>query len=100
DLPPAPTSISVVPFAADVITVSPNPVRGPFEIRTFNEGLVGQQANVTVLDLNGRAVWSGQHSFPAGGSLRVDAGNLPRATYIVDVTAKNGMKARTKLIVY
>jgi photosystem II stability/assembly factor-like uncharacterized protein len=97
---PYPTGISVVPFATDVITVSPNPASGPFEIRTSEEGLAGQRSTVTILDISGRSVWSGQRSFSKDGLLRVDVTGLPRATYIVDVTAANGLKARAKLMVY
>jgi hypothetical protein len=100
DAPPATTGISVVPFAADVITVSPNPSKGSFDIRTINEGLAGKQATVSVLDLTGRVVWTGQHRFTPGGSLHVDATGLARAHYILDVIGADGTKARTKLIVY
>ncbi len=100
DAPVIPTGISTIPFATNVITVSPNPANGPFDIQTSNESLIGQPATVTMLDISGRVVWSGQRSFSRDGMMHIEVANLPRATYIVDVTAQNGMKARTKLVMF
>jgi photosystem II stability/assembly factor-like uncharacterized protein len=99
DFPPG-VGVSMVPFAADVITVSPNPSHGPIDVRTVNSGLIGQEVNVSLFDLSGRRIWSASSKFSASGSLNVNAGNLPPANYILDVKAANGMHAKTKVSVY
>ncbi len=100
DFPGSATGISVVPFATGVITVSPNPSHGPFDVQTANAGLIGQEVTVSIFDISGRRVWSAPSRFSASGSLNVNAGTLPPSNYILDVTATNGMRAKAKLSVY
>ncbi len=98
--PQNPSGVSIIPYASDLLRISPNPNNGDFEIRTENPALTGQSVVINILDLNGRTVWSGQNSFSNDGMMHVMASGLARAHYIVDITTLSGLKARTRMIAY
>ena len=94
-----PTGISVVPFAPDVISVSPNPNKGSFAIRTSSKDLVGKDVTVKIIAANGKTVWQQNASFDNGGNIKVNAGGLVAGNYICQVAGIQ-MMARCRVVIY
>jgi hypothetical protein len=94
-----PNGISIVPYAADVITVSPNPNRGAFTIKTNHAQLKSQQVVVRMIAANGSTAWAETASFDAAGSLKVNIKGLPSGTYICE-TGNSETIARCRVVVY
>ncbi|MBC7555055.1 MAG: hypothetical protein H7257_13890 [Taibaiella sp.] len=91
--------ISIVPYAADIINVTPNPNKGIFTITTSNKMLTGNDVTVRVIAGNGTIQWQGQLKFDTNGQLKVDAKGVPPGYYICE-TANDKMTARCRIIVY
>jgi photosystem II stability/assembly factor-like uncharacterized protein len=89
----------LVPYANDVINISPNPNYGRFTISTTNKMLIGQQISVRLLDGAGRSVWQQNDAFDNSGNLKVITRNLARGTYICELTNKS-ITARCKIVIY
>ncbi len=94
-----PNGISIVPYAADVITVSPNPNRGAFTIKTNHAQLKSQQVTVRMIAANGTTAWAETASFDAAGTLKVNIKGLQSGTYICE-TGNNETIARCRVVVY
>lgn len=94
-----PNGISNIPYAIDVIAVAPNPNKGSFKILTSNQALIGQKVTVDLISFSGSKVLSVDGVFDASGKLSINANNIARGTYIVDVNKGNMIFARTKMIV-
>ena len=94
-----PNGISIVPFAADVISVAPNPNRGTFTITTSSKELAGNTFNVRMLSSDGGVAWQEQATFGSDGTLKVAAKGLHAGAYICEITNDRNT-ARCRVIVY
>lgn len=93
-----PNGISIVPFAANALVISPNPNHGDFAVTVpFAKD---KMVLVKIFDLNGKTVWQQNSQCDANGKMQVTTSDLPRGTYIVDVSATNVSIGRQKVIVY
>ncbi|RYZ50931.1 MAG: T9SS type A sorting domain-containing protein [Sphingobacteriales bacterium] len=93
------SAVNPIPYAADVITISPNPNQGQFEISTTNSSLLGQEVEVHIISLNGAVVSKLKTSFSNSGRLQIHADKLSRGTYITDVYHNGVRAAKTKMVV-
>lgn len=93
------TAINNVPLAFDVISIAPNPNKGEFSVITTNKALIDQTVNVRIVSFTGATALQTQGRFDASGRLPLNASNLARGTYIVEVTQNGSTLARTKMIV-
>lgn len=89
---------NTVPFAEGVVTISPNPNYGSFEIQTDNNYLNGKTATVRLFNVTGSKVWENNVTF-SNGRTSIKA-QLPRGTYIVEVNKDNTIFTKTKMVVY
>ena len=96
----APNSVAnIAAVTPAAITVSPNPSHGSFVIHTTNKLLTGKKATVRLLGADGKTAWLQSGSFDAAGNLKVITTDLPKGTYICEVT-NAGIAARNKVILY
>jgi len=95
-----PTSVSsVIPYAIDVIKISPNPNKGTFTINTGNTALIGKQAQVQLLAADGKTAWQGNNTFDNTGNMKVVTNGLAKGTYICEVS-NSEVVARSRLVIY
>ena len=95
----APNSVSIVPYAADIITVAPNPNRGVFTIKTNHQQLKGQNVSIRMIATNGTTVWNEQATFDASGMLKVTTRGLTAGVYVCEV-GNSQTVARSRVMVY
>jgi hypothetical protein len=93
------TAINNVPLAFDVISIAPNPNKGEFSVITTNKALIDQTVNVRIVSFTGATALQTEGRFDASGRLPLNASNLARGTYIVEITQNGSTLARTKMIV-
>jgi len=93
-----PNGVSMIPYAADVISVSPNPSAGNFVVHTTNELLSGKNATVKIIALNGSTVYNTNGTFDISGSFSISAGNLLPGNYICEVE-NDKIVARCKITI-
>jgi len=94
----APNEVSIIPYAADIITVAPNPAHGSFTISTGNNDLKNAQVQISLIAHDGKTVLRNEGTF-SGGSLSVATGNVAPGAYICQVTGGN-VTARCRIILY
>jgi hypothetical protein len=88
-----------IPYASDVISISPNPSNGHFGINTSNKALQGKTVVVRIVNMTGAVAWQNAVSFTDAGRADIIA-DLPRGTYIVQVDKDNLLFAKEKIVVY
>ncbi|MEO6832586.1 MAG: T9SS type A sorting domain-containing protein, partial [Chitinophagaceae bacterium] len=91
--------ISIIPFAADVISIAPNPSHGEFDIITNNASFIAQNVTINIIDMLGKTVWSGEAKFDASGRASINAPSRAAGHYIVDVMTQNGNRAKAKIAI-
>ncbi len=94
-----PVGISVVPYVADAITVTPNPNRGTFAVTTGKTNLFNQQVTVRLISTDGRTLYQDDTRFDNAGSLKVSTHNLIAGTYICEVRNEKNV-ARCRVVIY
>ena len=94
-----PNGISIVPYAADVITVAPNPSKGNFTITTTHKQLLGQPVNVKIVGTDGKTAWSENLAFDSAGKLKINIKGLPSGTYICE-TGNEKLTAKCRVVIY
>ncbi len=97
--PAVATAVGNIPYASDVISISPNPSNGHFSINTSNKALQGTRVVVRIVNMTGAIAWQNTVSFTSGGQAVIIA-DLPRGTYIVQVNKDNLLFAKEKIVVY
>lgn len=90
---------NTVPYAGNVITISPNPNYGKFELRTDNTSLRGANVSVRIINVNGAVALEKNITINAGGVASLDS-DLPKGTYIIELHKGNMTFAKTKMVVY
>ncbi|MEI8278881.1 MAG: T9SS type A sorting domain-containing protein [Bacteroidota bacterium] len=93
-----PTGISMIPLANNVVTISPNPNHGRFTVSTSNKLFVGNNVQVRLIDSKGTNAWTGSGAFSTDGKMDLNVGQLPRGTYMIEITNHDGLYARSKMI--
>lgn len=93
-----PNGVSVIPYAADIINVYPNPGKGVFTVTTSNKLLTGQPVTVHLISASGAVVHSEKISFDAGGNLKVTTRGLPSGTYVCEVSNEK-MSGRCRVVI-
>ena len=88
---------AVVPYAPDVMTLSPNPSNGNFNVSVKN--VTNKQVTMRVIDDNGNTVWQGTGAMNNNG-LSVSITGLTTGTYIFEITSGNTVAGRQKMIIY
>jgi photosystem II stability/assembly factor-like uncharacterized protein len=82
------------------IYIAPNPVvDGTFTLTTESASLAGRNVLVVIMDMSGKTVWTARAPISNIGTLRINAGSLPRGQYTVQVQSDNGVAANAKLAV-
>jgi hypothetical protein len=94
---PLPVSVSIVPFAADGITVSPNPNHGNFTLTVKN--IADKKVTMRLMDNNGKAAWEASGAIK-GGLLDVNAAGLTPGTYVFEIVSENAIEGRQKVVIY
>jgi len=92
-------SVNNLPLAMDVISVSPNPTKGQFTIHTGNKAMLGQSVDVQIISYSGSVAMNTSSRFDMAGECSVNATNLAKGNYLVTITNRSGIIARTKLII-
>jgi Secretion system C-terminal sorting domain len=90
--------ISLIPLEKDVITIAPNPNNGKFTITTARNIFQSADVTIRIIDHKGTLVYTTAATI-ASGKIEVNAGTLPKGTYIVEVADKKNIVARTKMVV-
>lgn len=93
------SGIGTLPLAMDVLSISPNPNKGEFEINTSNTALFNQPVEVNVISYSGAVAMKANDRFTSNGKLKISGSNLTRGTYIVEVNKGGSLFARAKMIV-
>lgn len=94
-----PLSITTVPYAADMISIAPNPNDGQFTIRTANKAVKGQQVMVQITAADGAVVWKNDIRINGDGTATLRTG-LPKGLYIVNLRQGDAVFARSKMLVH
>jgi len=94
----APSGVSIVPLANNVLSVYPNPNRGNFTINTNHADLVNKQVTVRLINNLGQISWQSAAAFDASGNLHINTSGVAQGTYILEVD-HNSMMARTRIVV-
>ncbi len=94
-----PSEVSIIPYAADVISVVPNPNRGAFTVKTNNAALKGQTVKVRMIAANGATAWSEDAIFDNSGNLKLNIKGLTPGTYICE-TGNSQTVARCRVMIY
>jgi photosystem II stability/assembly factor-like uncharacterized protein len=95
---PDPSKVTIVPLAAGVLTVAPNPSNGAFVVRTGDQSFWSKNSTVRLYDAVGRVAWVGSASFNSGGQMSVQTAGVARGTYILEVATQAGALARTRVV--
>ncbi len=88
---------SVVPFAPDGMTISPNPNRGRFTVTVKN--IADKQVTMRLMDNSGKAVWQGTGNIKSG-KVEVNIQELAAGEYIFEMASGNIVEGKQKMIVY
>ena len=94
-----PSEISIIPYAADIITVSPNPNKGAFTIKTSHSQLKGQPVKVRMIAATGATAWSEDAAFDSNGNLKLNIKGLAPGAYICE-TGNSQAIARCRVMIY
>jgi photosystem II stability/assembly factor-like uncharacterized protein len=94
-----PNAIPAMPLALDVISISPNPSTGQFYVNTSNTALLDQKVELNIIGAAGNVAWKGQSRFE-GGHMPVNATQLSKGSYILEVNRNGVLFARTKIVIY
>lgn len=89
--------VSIVPFAMNALTVSPNPNRGSFVVAASD--VANKQATIRLIDNIGRVVWQQDGMFNADSKLQINTSGVARGSYILDVSGKFNI-GRQKIVIY
>ena len=89
--------LSIVPFVADGVTISPNPNHGNFTVTVKN--IADKQVAMHVTDDNGKTVWQG-NGILKGGKLDVNISGLVAGNYVFEIAAGNAIEGKQKLVIY
>jgi len=90
--------VSIIPFAADGMVVSPNPNRGSFTISVKDNTATGP-VSIRMVDVTGKTVWAETGSL-SNGKISVTTQGLSHSNYILEVSKDNVVVGRTKVVVY
>lgn len=93
------TAIHNVPLANNIITIAPNPSNGRFAINTSHKALLGKTVTVRIVSMTGATAWLNNVAINAAGSAAVTA-DLPKGSYIVEISSNNMPYAREKVIIH
>ena len=94
-----PVGIPKVIIEPEKLVVSPNPNNGTFTISSPKASFGRETAAARLLDASGRTVWKGNINFDEAGRAEVNAGNLAKGKYILEVAGKT-ISARASMIIY
>jgi hypothetical protein len=95
-----PKSIVSTPAAEPALSISPNPtLDGTLTLRTGLPQLQAQEVQITILDMEGRTVWTHKAHFSSSGILQLRADTLSPGQYTLKVQAETGTTATAKLSV-
>jgi hypothetical protein len=94
-----PSGVGQIPLAMNVVRAVSNPSNGQFSLQADQKAFLNQTATVSIFDMAGRRVWQAVRRF-ADDRLTIEAGELSRGTYMVDVRTDNGAQARTKIVIF
>ena len=78
--------------------ITPNPNKGNFTISATGTAAVGNEANVRLLSIDGKQVWSQQLTFDQSGILKIDGVSVVPGFYICEITCKGDI-VRRKLVI-
>ena len=93
-----PTSVmSIVPFVADGVTISPNPNHGSFTVTVKN--IADKQVTMRLTDNNGKLVWQG-NGILKGSKLDVNIPGLVAGTYIFEIASEKTIEGKQKVVIY
>ncbi|MDR3680392.1 MAG: hypothetical protein P4L41_10540 [Flavipsychrobacter sp.] len=91
------SGVSLIPFAPDVITVSPDPNYGHFTVTTNDNAFVDKKVDARLVNSAGNTVWKSSTIF-SNGRLPVDVTVAP-GVYIFEAIAGHTV-ARTRVVIY
>lgn len=97
-LGPDPTAVTIVPMAAGVLMVAPNPSAGIFNIRTGDKSFWNRSSTIRLYDAVGRVAWTGNAQFDGSGNVSVQTADVAHGTYILEVATSAGALARTRVV--
>jgi len=95
----APTSISIVPFAINSLSVYPNPTNGNFTL-TVNNEFANKEVTVRLINNNGRTVMQSNKALDNNSHLSMNIAEQPRGTYLVEVATENNIIGRKQIVLY
>jgi photosystem II stability/assembly factor-like uncharacterized protein len=95
-----PVAINHIPYALDVVKTIPNPNKGSFDILTSNPFLTDKEVTINIIDYTGANVMSLSKKFSNDGKLNIDASQLSRGNYVVEVLRNGNVFAKDKIVVY
>jgi len=90
--------VSVVPYAANVLTIFPDPNYGDFTVSTNDKAFIDKKVSVRLMSTNGRVVWNATSLFN-DGRLPVSAKGLTPGIYIFEVSSGSAL-ARQRVVIY
>jgi len=91
------SGVSLIPFAPDVITVSPDPNYGHFIVTTTDNAFADKKVDARLVNSAGNTVWKTSTAF-SNGRLPVDVTVAP-GVYIFEAIAGHAV-ARTRVVIY
>ena len=81
------------------IELYPNPTNGELHIKTVGDEFAGK-VTVSIVDITGKVVYSTTQSiFGSNSIIDVNASNISKGIYLVNVRDENGKLAVKKLII-
>lgn len=90
--------VSIIPYAANALSIVPNPSKGSFDIIANNSGFASEMATINIIDMTGKSVWSTKSTFNASGKAHVSAPDNAVGIYLVDVITDKGNRAKAKIV--
>ena len=91
------SSVSIVPFLPDAISINPNPNHGSFTVTANN--INDKQVTMRLIDNAGKTVWE-QQGVLHGNKLDVNVKGIISGTYLFELGTEQGIAGRQKMVIY